>query len=425
MRIVGRVRAYLEKLSHGVIDTPPAVRLGDVLATYISESELLHLATATPDRRMIVGAVARMGGLDEAMILRAWSAQRGFDYLERIPIADFSILPPTLTPSMLLDYGATIMTEGDAVRQIVCIDPDRIDGIRQHLPTIPVAVARWDEVRRHGEESTRLADELGAARIQEGAHRLRETTEAVLGLVVHEVVDRGFSSVTIDLASEDPVYTIEAQTHGTARGCLHSILRPSLHSILGGGRIEVMMPSGARRTIEVVQEAGSQRYHLTWSGEEILFPRGDVLSSGTATTLSERSDVAVTAVVPSKTLFVVDDNPGFLEVVSRFLARQGFQVRTHRSAEEAWAALEGGVELDLIVCDVHMPGMNGYDFVRRLRATTVGRGIPIIALTSDDDVETEIRLIRAGVSAFVSKSADPRVLCAHVERWCDRCGGSA
>jgi DNA-binding response OmpR family regulator len=65
-----------------------------------------------------------------------------------------------------------------------------------------------------------------------------------------------------------------------------------------------------------------------------------------------------------------------------------------------------------------MVEMSGYDFIRRLRATRVGRNVPVIALSSADDVETELQMLRAGVAAFISKGADPRILGAHIERLC-------
>jgi DNA-binding response OmpR family regulator len=64
-----------------------------------------------------------------------------------------------------------------------------------------------------------------------------------------------------------------------------------------------------------------------------------------------------------------------------------------------------------------MPVMNGRDFLARMKADMRFRSIPVIMLTSDDDVEAEIGLLEAGAEAFISKSKDPRILCAQIRKF--------
>ena len=75
---------------------------------------------------------------------------------------------------------------------------------------------------------------------------------------------------------------------------------------------------------------------------------------------------------------------------------------------------------DLIVCDVHMPDMNGFDFLRRVRQDSHTKQISIIMLTSDASVETELSLIESGADVFLTKTQDPRILCAHARRLIDK-----
>ncbi len=397
----------------------PIVTLWDVLRTYVSDSELARIHAATPDRRLLVGAVARSAGLKEDAILRDWSKHRGLEYRERIPPADFTVLESPLSSELLGSYGATVVTESDHVVGIVCIDPERIEEIRERFVDVPVMIARWEEVRRHLEDSTRAAEEVVALRIREAAERLRETAATVLNLVIHDVLDRGLSAVTIDLATEDSSYTIRDEQGKQLSGSIHPMLQPALKEILSVPRLDVLMPSGRRCPVEVAQESGIDLFHLRWREQVKSYLPDSLTIEPSAAQPADGDSIQSVAKTTKGAVFVIDDNPEFREIVRRFLDRHGFDVRTLESAEEAWSALQEGAELDLIVCDVHMPGMDGYDFVRRLRANAAGREVPLIALTSDDEVETEIRLIRAGVSAFVSKSADPRILCAHVERWCE------
>lgn len=385
------------------------------LHRYLPAAELAQIAALTPDRRCIARAVGVVAGVTEDEILRAWCVRREFDYLERIPVADFSLLPAPVSRELLSSYGATVITEDERINQIVCVDPDRIDGLREILAGIPVAVARWDEIQRHLDDSSHLGEELNDLRTREASQRLRETSEAVLGLIVHEVIERGHSCVTIDTSGEDPTYTVVDNGGEEAQGHLHSMIRPALEELLSSDEIEVIMPSGDPFRVTIERDSSRRRFIVRWHREVpplVEKVDGTILPS-------RRDDGEAKRGSLRGTIFVIDDDAGFSGVLTRFLTRLGFAVQSFLSAEEAWRTLEEGAELDLIVCDVHMAGMGGYDFVRRLRATNVGADIPLIALSSDEEVETEVQLLRAGVDAFVSKSVDPRILSAHIERCCD------
>jgi DNA-binding response OmpR family regulator len=63
-----------------------------------------------------------------------------------------------------------------------------------------------------------------------------------------------------------------------------------------------------------------------------------------------------------------------------------------------------------------MPVMNGKELLAALKGDARFAKIPVVMLTSDDDIEAELTMLGAGADAFVSKSKDPRVLCAQVRR---------
>jgi len=63
-----------------------------------------------------------------------------------------------------------------------------------------------------------------------------------------------------------------------------------------------------------------------------------------------------------------------------------------------------------------MPVMNGEELLKRIRSSASLSGVPVIVLTSDDDVNAEVALLAQGADAFVSKVRDPRVLCAQIRR---------
>ncbi|BAF89972.1 response regulator [Azorhizobium caulinodans] len=105
-------------------------------------------------------------------------------------------------------------------------------------------------------------------------------------------------------------------------------------------------------------------------------------------------------------LLVVDDDNRIRTLLSRFLSENGYRVTTAASAAEARGRMEG-LEFDLIVLDVMMPGETGIDFARSLRATS---SIPILMLTARSETMDRITGLEAGVDDYVAKPFEPREL---------------
>ncbi len=116
----------------------------------------------------------------------------------------------------------------------------------------------------------------------------------------------------------------------------------------------------------------------------------------------------------AKQLLVVDDDPGLLLAVSETFRAEGFEVVTARRGAEAMLRVAEALP-DLIVSDIRMPGMDGYAFVRNLRASPRSRLIPIIFLTAKDETADRIAGFRTGVDAYVTKPFDSDELVAVVK----------
>lgn len=83
----------------------------------------------------------------------------------------------------------------------------------------------------------------------------------------------------------------------------------------------------------------------------------------------------------AKTVLIVDDNPNFSWVWREHCESEGYRAITAESAPEALRLLERGERVDLVVTDLMMPGMSGYEFVVRLRALEPSRTVPVLMLT--------------------------------------------
>ncbi len=110
-------------------------------------------------------------------------------------------------------------------------------------------------------------------------------------------------------------------------------------------------------------------------------------------------------------LLIVDDEPNLLIAVAAVLRDEGFDVKTARSGREALVMIARDSP-DLIVSDVRMPGMDGYELARRLRSTANFALIPIVFLSAKDETEDRIEGFRSGVDVYLTKPFEPDELIA-------------
>lgn len=113
----------------------------------------------------------------------------------------------------------------------------------------------------------------------------------------------------------------------------------------------------------------------------------------------------------TKRLLVVDDEPKLLRAVAVDLRGEGYHVTTARSGAEALISVVQEIP-DLIVSDIRMPGMDGYEFARRLRQNQRTALVPIVFLTAKDTTQDRIEGFRTGVDAYLTKPFEPDELLA-------------
>jgi DNA-binding response OmpR family regulator len=113
-------------------------------------------------------------------------------------------------------------------------------------------------------------------------------------------------------------------------------------------------------------------------------------------------------------LLVVDDNEDNRYTLTRRLAREGYTNVT--TADNGRQALEllAARDFDLVLLDVMMPELNGYEVLARLRADARLRHVPVIMISAVDQVESVVRCIELGAEDYLPKPFDPVLLRARV-----------
>jgi putative two-component system response regulator len=112
-------------------------------------------------------------------------------------------------------------------------------------------------------------------------------------------------------------------------------------------------------------------------------------------------------------ILVVDDDPMIVDVLTRFLSREGYEVITAQNGVEALGQVERH-KPDLILLDVTMPEMDGFTTCRRLKDDERTALIPITMLTGLDDREHRTRGIEAGADDFLTKPFEHSILRARI-----------
>jgi DNA-binding NarL/FixJ family response regulator len=111
----------------------------------------------------------------------------------------------------------------------------------------------------------------------------------------------------------------------------------------------------------------------------------------------------------AKRLLVVDDDPGLLLAVSDTLRAEGYDVATARRGADALVKVAQALP-DLIISDIRMPGMDGYQLVRNLRSSARTRLVPIVFLTAKDETADRIEGFKIGIDAYITKPFEPEEL---------------
>jgi CheY-like chemotaxis protein len=123
--------------------------------------------------------------------------------------------------------------------------------------------------------------------------------------------------------------------------------------------------------------------------------------------------------MPERNILVVEDNDMNMQLVEFLLEEGGYRIVKATSGEEALAITRDGpgTAPDLILMDIHLPGMDGLSVVRAIKADERTARIPILALTAHAMRGDKDRFLEAGCDGYISKPIDVKTFIASIERY--------
>ena len=109
-------------------------------------------------------------------------------------------------------------------------------------------------------------------------------------------------------------------------------------------------------------------------------------------------------------VLVVDDSKSIREIEKRYLQEMGYTVVEAANGQEALQALEENPDIKLVLLDWHMPVMNGYEFLKKMRALPKWNHVKVMMATTENQEKSVIDAVMAGANEYLMKPFDQEML---------------
>lgn len=114
-------------------------------------------------------------------------------------------------------------------------------------------------------------------------------------------------------------------------------------------------------------------------------------------------------------IIAIDDEQSIRFIIENTF-KKDFDISTFRNGEDALISMQSGEIPDLIICDIEMPVMNGFEFIQQIRASGFFDDIPLLMLSGKENSDDRIRCFNTGADDYIIKPFNPKELLARVKR---------
>lgn len=286
--------------------------------------------------------------------------------------------------------------------------------LRHELRTPLNAIIGYSEMLLGDAKDPGLADYVSDLnQILSAGHQLLE--------IINDLLDPN------QVASGDVVFNLESLVAN-----LHYKVRIPLNSVIGFSEIllENATEQGRLNLIADLKKIHSAaELFLSRVNEIVDFSKIDAGLKASGPEVSDRSslihhaltslrelaqDSAAVTGGESGSILVVDDNEINRDLLSRYLERQGHTVRVADNGRKALEMIATGA-FDLVLLDIMMPELNGYEVLQHLKNSETWRDLPVIMISALDEIDSAVRCIELGAEDYLRKPFNPVLLRARVQ----------
>ena len=352
------------------------------------------------DWRLLVFELSKRLKISEFALWYEISERMALPFLEKVPLTNLLCLPTSVSVGALKKIGAIPIYKGTKLIGVACLDPKKLKGLSLKSTNIPIYLASWQAINEALDESEKIAAERIAS-VDIEQQKEGGLAKQILRKVVEEVVSVDSSSVTFVFESTSVNY----QYLDASRVLIKKEIQGPIHNAL-------------LKLLRTIQQAGKLSDLIAGIKDPNSFSVKFLPSSLTTINLSWRGLEPSSQEQKSLPLVVViEDSECFSKIIERHLRYQGFEAHTFFNARAAISWISSNYQsVAALICDLHMPEVSGFRVLSELKADLNLKNLPIVALTSDNEAETEIEALRLGVDAFVTKDEDPQILLLHLDR---------
>jgi CheY-like chemotaxis protein len=373
--------------------------LHQIVPEKILEEQIRDLS----DWREIVGELSRKLKVSEQALWFRISDEMGIPFIERVPPCNLGGLPKQIRAEDLRMAGCIPLQKNGRIVSLICVDPKRVGRLGLSLAPNKYIIAPWNQIDNAILESENILNQSQKDLIHSKSDlldRKQNIAIEIIQKIVPEVIEESANEVIFEFLSNKITYSYQSNLNKLKVGevdvrITSEILRLFQQRLDGYAHC---FPNGIIPAVEFLTGA-TTRVRLWWNRE-------------CNSNLSSNS---------MPLIVVIDDNPVFTTVISRFLKSNNFACEVFTKARQAisWISEQPG-RVGAVICDMRMPEVDGLRFLKESKGDPRLSSIPVIALTSDKDSNLEIEALKLGVDAFVTKDEDPQLVLLHVKRLTNR-----
>ena len=264
------------------------------------------------------------------------------------------------------------------------------------------------------------ADDLGLADYVSDLNQILSAGHQLLE-IINDLLDPN------QVASGDVVFNLESLVAN-----LHYQVRIPLNSVIGFSEI-LLENATDQRLVDLIADLkkihSAAELFLCRVNEIVDFSKIDAGLKASGPEVSDRSSLIYRALTSlrelaqdsaavtrgeSGSILVVDDNEINRDLLSRYLERQGHTVRVADNGRQALEMIATG-GFDLVLLDILMPELNGYQVLQHLKQSETWRDLPVIMISALDEMDSAVRCIELGAEDYLPKPFNPVLLRARVQ----------